>query len=329
MTQGDTFIRYDEGRGETEIPIERLGLCSIGRGFDNTIVLGDGLSSREHAIIRRNASGHCVLTDLGSRNGTRLNNRPVTSVVQLTDGDVVQVGNQKLYFCQDISVLDADVGATSEESAAATQFFLAETLITVLVVDIRGYTVLSQILGEKRISEMMAEVFRGAGEILEQKKAWSQKFIGDAIMAVWAHSNDRVTPADLLRVFDVIGELQDLFRPLHKRYDLLQPLEFGCGINTGFASIGNIGSAASSDFTAMGDSVNKAFRLESATKGSGFSLFMGEQVLKSLVPPLPDDGYPEIVDLDLKGYDEKVRAYALNFDDLSGLSATVAKGVAQ
>lgn len=325
MTLGDTYIQYDEGRGENTVPVERLGICSIGRGFDNTIVLGDSLASREHAIIRRNASGFCLLTDLGSRNGTRLNDRPVTSVMQLAAGDVIQIGKQRLVFCQDMSLLDEDVGVTSDNAPAATQFFLSETLISVLVVDIRGYTVLAQILGEKRISEMMAEVFRGAGEILESKKAWSQKYIGDAVMAVWAHSNDRITAADLLRIFDVIGELQDLFRPLQKRFDLLQPLEFGCGLNTGFASIGNIGSAASSDFTALGDSVNKAFRLESATKGSGFNMFIGESVLEYLTPALPADARPEILDLELKGYEEKIRAYALNFDDLSTLSANVAK----
>jgi adenylate cyclase len=323
-TVGDTFIRYDDGSGDKTVTVERLGVCRLGRGFENSIVLNDNLSSREHAMIRRNASGFCILTDLGSRNGTRLNGRPVATAVQLTDGDVLQIGEQRLYFCQDKSLLDLDTGATSDKSSAATQFLLSETLITVLVVDIRGFTMLSQILGEKRISEMMAEVFRGAGEILEQKKAWSQKYIGDAIMAVWAHSNDRITAADLLRVFDVIGEFQDLFRPMQKQFDLLKPLEFGCGINTGFASIGNIGSASSSDFTALGDSVNKAFRLESATKGSGFNILMGDRVLEYLSPALPESQLPQTLDLELKGYDEKARAYALTFEDLSSLSANIA-----
>jgi adenylate cyclase len=323
-TEGDTFIRFDNGGGDVSIPVERLGVCRIGRGYENSIVLNDNLSSREHAMIRRNASGFCILTDLGSRNGTRLNGRPVSSAVQLTDGDIVQIGDQRLYFCQDKSLLDLDTGPTSDKSSAATQFLLSDSLITVLVVDIRGFTMLSQILGETRISEMMAEVFRGAGAILDEKKAWSQKFIGDAIMAVWAHSNDRITAADLLRVFDVIGEFQDLFRPLQKQFDLLQPLEFGCGINTGFASIGNIGSASSSDFTALGDSVNKAFRLESATKGSGFNILMGDQVLEYLTPALPVDQHPKVLDLELKGYDEKARAFALTFEDLSSLSANIA-----
>jgi adenylate cyclase len=328
-TEGDTFIRYDNGGGDANIPVDRLGVCRIGRGYENSIVLNDNLSSREHAMIRRNASGFCILSDLGSRNGTRLNGRPVSTAVQLTDGDIVQIGDQRLYFCQDKSLLDLDTGPTSDKSSAATQFLLSENLITVLVVDIRGFTMLSQILGEMRISEMMAEVFRGAGEILDQKKAWSQKFIGDAIMAVWAHSNDRITAADLLRVFDVIGEFQDLFRPLQKQFDLLNPLEFGCGINTGFASIGNIGSASSSDFTALGDSVNKAFRLESATKGSGFNILMGDQVLEYLSPPLPPAQHPTVLELELKGYDEKARAFALTFEDLSSLSANIATNSTQ
>ena len=300
MDDVSAAIRVVVGEQEQVFPINRLGVCRIGRGGENTIILPDGLSSREHAMIRRNASGFCILTDLGSRNGTRLNGRPITAPTQLSDGDVVQIGQHKLTFNQD----EMPVEVASPVGAAATQFALSQSLITTLVIDIRGYTMLSQILGEERISALMAEVFQAAGEVLYRKRSWSQKFIGDAIMAVWAHVGDRLTGPELLNIFDVISEFEEIFRPLQRKFDLINPLKFGCGINTGHASIGNIGSASSADFTALGDAVNKAFRLETATKEHGVDILIGSSVIEFLAPPLAPDNCPEGQRYDLKGYDE-------------------------
>jgi adenylate cyclase len=323
-TGGDTFIRYDDGGGERTVPVDRLGVCRMGRGYENSIVLNDNLSSREHAMIRRNASGYCMLSDLSSRNGTRLNGRPVSSALPLNDGDVIQIGDQRLTFCQDASLLNLDTGRTSDKSDAATQFLLSDTLITVLVIDIRGFTMISQILGEVRAAELLAEVYRAASEILERQKAWSHKSYGASVMAVWAHNNERISAADLLRVFDVIGEYQDLFRPLQKQFDLLQPLEFGCGINTGFASISTIASAPASDINGLGDTVIKAFNLESATRASDIDILMSDQVLGHLNPALPVQQHPNLLDVDLPVLGEQKSAFGLTFGDLSSLSAAIA-----
>lgn len=320
MDDVTAVIRYTAGDEELMFPIPRLAVCRIGRGSENSIVLPDGLSSREHAMIRRNASGFCILTDLGSRNGTRLNGRPITTPTQLSNGDVVLIGQHKLNFAQD----EQPVELTASSAPAATQFVLSQSLITTLVIDIRGYTMLSQILGEERISALMAEVFQAAGEVLYRKRSWSQKFIGDAIMAVWAHAEEKVSGAELLNIFDVIAEFEEIFRPLQRKFDLINPLRFGCGINTGHASIGNIGSASSSDFTALGDAVNKAFRLESATKELGYDIMIGESVVDFMSPPLAPDQRPESMNVTLKGYDAPEVAYPLRFEDLGNFSSRIA-----
>jgi adenylate cyclase len=320
MAEVSTCLRYEIGGESKSFPLERLAVCRIGRGSENSIVVDDGLSSREHAMIRRDASGNCILTDLGSRNGTRVNNRPISSPVKLVNGDIVLVGKQEMTFIQP----DAQIELTSEPTAAATEFHLSDALITVMVADIRGFTVLSQILGEKRISELMAEVFRSAGKVLSDKRAWSQKFIGDALMGVWVHPREQLRAADLLTIFDVIGELHEIFRPLQRQYDLLRPLRFGCGINTGMASIGNIGSAAAQDFTAMGDAVNKTFRLESATKDMGCDILIGKSTLDHLQPPLLEQDRPELRMVELKGYEGEEAGYCLDFGDLSTLSGRIA-----
>jgi adenylate cyclase len=326
MNDVSAAIRCKVGEESVVFPIERLGVCRIGRGSENSIVLPDGLASREHAMIRRNASGFCILTDLGSRNGTRLNGRPITTPTQLKDGDVVQIGEHKMAFAQDEMPLEISPAAAG---AAATQFVLSQSLITTLVIDIRGYTILSQILGEERISALMADIFQAAGEVLYRKRSWSQKFIGDAIMAVWVHVDDRVSGAELLNIFDVISEFEEIFRPLQRKFDLLNPLRFGVGINTGHASIGNIGSASSADFTALGDSVNKAFRLETATKETGHDILMGESVVEFLFPPLPPEKRPDSMHVDLKGYEGPELAYPLKFAELGAFSDQLAKNEAR
>lgn len=320
MTDVLTCLRYELDGEVKTYPIERLAVCRIGRGSENSIVVDDGLSSREHAMIRRDASGNCILTDLGSRNGTRINNRPISTPVKLANGDVVLVGRQLFDFIQPEAQIELSTGA----AAAATEFQLSEMLITVLVADIRGFTVLSQILGEKRISELMAEVFRSAGQVLNTKHSWSQKFIGDALMGVWVHSGGNLRPAELLNIFDVIAELQEIFRPLQKQFDLLRPLQFGCGINTGFAAIGNIGSASSQDFTAMGDAVNKTFRFETATKEVGCDILIGQSVFDHMNPAPPPASLPERREIELKGYEAKEIAYGFDFGDLSNLSSKIA-----
>lgn len=321
MTDVSAAIKCDIAGTEVFFPIDRLAVCRIGRGGENSIVLPDGLASREHAMIRRNASGYCILTDLGSRNGTRLNGRPITSPSQLDNGDIVHIGEHKLMFSQD----EVPVDVNSAVGSAATQFVLSQSLITTLVLDMHSYTMLSQILGEERISALMADIFQAAGEVLHRKRSWSQKFIGDAIMAVWAHPQNHVTGAELLNIFDVISEFEEIFRPLQRKFDLLNPLRFGCGINTGHATIGNIGSASSADFTALGDAVNKAFRFESATRDTGHDIVIGGSVIRFLSPQLAESDLPESRQLTLKGYEERELAYLLNFPDLGAFSEKLAK----
>ncbi len=325
MNDVSAAIRCEVDGEQLMFPIERLGVCRIGRGSENSVVLPDGLASREHAMIRRNASGFCIVTDLGSRNGTRLNGRPITTPTQLENGDVIQIGQHKMAFSQD--EIPAEI--TAAVGAAATQFVLSHSLITTLVLDIRGYTLLSQILGEERISAMMADIFQAAGDVLYRKRCWSQKFIGDAIMAVWVHVDNKVQGAELLNIFDVISEFEEIFRPLQRKFDLINPLKFGVGINTGLASIGNIGSASSADFTALGESVNKAFRLETATKGIGCDILMGESVVEFLSPPLPLEGRPDIIEVTLKGYEGTERAYPFKFTDLGAFSDQLATNQAR
>ena len=308
----DTFVRFESDGQRFEVPIERLCVSGFGRAQSNTIVLTDTMASREHAIIRRNATGSCVLNDLGSTNGTRLNGRPVSAPTQLSSGDVIQIGRQSIDFVQANApekIVDPHAGRT--------QFLVEKQLVSVLVSDLRGYTRLSAKLGEQTTAELMGEIFREAGALLQAHNCWSTKFIGDAVMAVWIHPSNSIAVADIVNVFDVISGYQEIFLMAQRQFKLADPLRFGCGFNAGMASIGNIGSASSADFTAMGEAVNIAFRLETASKKHQCDVLIAKEVFEAL----SDSRFrPEkLIDVEIKGYDHSLAAVPLTFEEIGTL----------
>jgi adenylate cyclase len=320
MDSDEAYISCEINGERKRFDIGLADLCGIGRSDHNRIVLSDPLTSRDHAMIRRDNAGRCYLADTGSSNGTTLNGRPVTVPTLLSDGDTISIGHHRLKFHEP----SARAPKTVVEPVQSTQISFAQSLVTVLVMDVRNYTVIAREIGEERISALMAEIFRSAGQLLTQKRSWSQKYIGDAIMGVWVHEQQVIETAELADIIDIISQLRQLFPVLQARYQLTRPLSFGAAINTGYASIGNMGSAALADFTALGDTVNKAFRLETATKELGTDFILGRSVIEFLVPTLQPEQRPRMADAHLKGYDQPERLYMLGFDEVEQFKHVVA-----
>lgn len=311
MSSDEAWVSRGDGPA-MRVDIALGDLCGIGRSDHNRIQIIDPLISREHAIIRRDAKGLCFLSDAGSSNGTALNGLPVNAPTQLQHGDVIELGSHRLVYHQPQSV---QVAAADDHG---TQIAISLRLVTVLVMDVRGYTILSRELGEAKVSALMAEIFRAAGTLLNARKSWSQKYIGDAIMGVWIEDEPMVEAGKLAGILDIVLELRALFAELEREYRLPRPLQFGAAINTGSASIGNMGSAGLKDFTALGDAVNKAFRLESATRQLDCDLILGRSVLDLLVPRPPAERRPALVCAQLKGYDSPEELATFKFDQIEG-----------
>ncbi len=108
---------------------------------------------------------------------------------------------------------------------------------------------------------------------------------------------------------------------MEAEFALPRPLRFGGAINTGLASIGNMGSGSSADFTALGDTVNKAFRLETASKELAADLVIGEATLNALAPPLDPAARPRGAAVALKGYDAAQPVRLLRFDEIEAFRA--------
>ena len=86
---------------------------------------------------------------------------------------------------------------------------------------------------------------------------------------------------------------------------------------TGMASIGNIGSEGAADFTAMGEAVNIAFRLETATKEHGCDVLIAKEVFEALSDAYYIPG--EMIQVELKGYDHAFTAKGLTFDQIGSI----------
>src|SRR6266566_3905320 len=84
--------------GDRDVPLLGERSWKLGRGNQSAIVLEDDLVSRNHAMIQRMDSGEYYLIDMGSRNGSFVNERRVSTPIALRDGDRLKVGNAQIIF---------------------------------------------------------------------------------------------------------------------------------------------------------------------------------------------------------------------------------------
>lgn len=290
---------------------------TVGRGDDNNFVLPDRWISRNHAMLQRMETGEFYLIDLGSRNGSFVNGRRVSVPVTLQNGDKLTFGQTDLeFYAPNVEhVPESSITGDSQEFTATATLHVRR-LISVLVVDIRNFTVMTRQIDEKVLSEVIGTWFRCAGDIIREYGSWVDKYIGDAVMAVWIHGAQGVNHEEMVRIAHALNALHKMTSRLHERYPLPFPLRIGAGLNTGYAMVGNTGTGDRPDYTALGDTVNAAFRLESSTKQIGTDVALGETTYQYLTKSGIGLDLFEEQTVVLKGYDISTVTYAGTFDDL-------------
>lgn len=147
---------------------------------------------------------------------------------------------------------------------------------TVMFSDIRGFTTLTEELGPQATVSLLNEYFSLMVECIAEEGGMLDKFIGDAIMAIFGtpfpHDDDEDRA-----VRSAIAMLRELGRFNWKRQEEgKKPIDIGIGLNTDIVVSGNIGSPRRMDYTVIGDGVNLASRLESACKQYGTHLLISE-----------------------------------------------------
>lgn len=172
---------------------------------------------------------------------------------------------------------------------------------TVLFSDIRDFTTISERLGARATVAMLNEYFSAMVDAISAHDGILDKFIGDAVMALFGvpYAGQRDADNAVRAAIGMLERLDALNRIRAARGE--EALAIGIGLSTGEVVAGNVGSPKRMDYTVIGDTVNLSARLESATKLYGVSLIISDATRRAL-----GESYPirEIDRLRVKGKDE-------------------------
>ncbi|MGN7612587.1 adenylate/guanylate cyclase domain-containing protein [Magnetococcales bacterium HHB-1] len=181
-----------------------------------------------------------------------------------------------------------------------------EQLVTILFSDIRGFTELSEKTSAQDTVTMLNDYFRVMVDVLFEHQGTLDKFLGDALMALFGapiasgNDADRAVSAAVAMLTALHG------LNVKRRTRRLFPIKVGVGLNTGMVIAGNIGSDKRMDYTVIGDPVNLAARLESANKIYGTKLLISEKTKNELKEPRL---LREIDWVRVKGKQQPIRIY--------------------
>ena len=148
--------------------------------------------------------------------------------------------------------------------------------ISILFSDIRGFTSLSEKLSPEDLVQVLNEYLNPMTLIVLEEKGTLDKYIGDAVMALYNAPLDVADHADhacrsALKMMTKLAELNQSFSERG-----ILSIDIGIGVNTGDAVVGNMGAAMRFDYTAIGDSVNLASRLEGLNKMYGTHIIVSQ-----------------------------------------------------
>lgn len=190
-----------------------------------------------------------------------------------------------------------------------------EQIVTVMFVDIRSFTSRAAEGAPEKIVAVLNEFLRAMGHVVEeQHSGMINKFLGDGFMALFGAGSPSDIHADeaVQAAWKMLRRLRTLNDELSARGE--PTLAIGIGINTGPAIIGSIGWAERRDFTAIGNTVNLASRIEGLTKVVGETVILSEETRAALqFPTMLKQLPPQWV----RGVEEPLTVWALAVDAAS------------
>jgi class 3 adenylate cyclase len=210
------------------------------------------------------------------------------------------VPNQFLEILKRKTILDVFRGDSVEQN------------LTILFSDIRNFTNLSESKDAKEVFELLNEYMERLGPAIAKHHGFIDKYIGDAIMALFPGGPADAIFAALAMKSEVVNMRDTIFRDFH--------LDAGFGIHYGSVMLGTVGEANRLDTTVIGDNVNLASRLEGLTKNYGISIIVSDSITRTI----PEDSGLEFREIDsviVKGKTVPIVIYeVLNADSDSNRS---------
>jgi len=162
--------------------------------------------------------------------------------------------------------------------------------LTLLFTDIRGFTGISESYKDnpQGLTRLMNRFLNTLSAPILEEEGTIDKYMGDAIMAFWnapipLENHEIHACRAAIKMRDRLEELNSVrFEELKDNEEEWHEFRIGIGINTGESVVGNMGSDLRFDYTALGDTVNLASRLEGQSKPYGFPIIMGDKTAKAV-----------------------------------------------
>ncbi len=192
--------------------------------------------------------------------------------------------------------------------------------MTVLFIDLKGFTSISEVLAPDVLVEVVNDFFGRMTEAISRHKGVVDKYMGDAVMAYWGPPFCEPGEHALLAcraAADALKALDEFRASVHAMGDAAKDLDIDLriGISTGDMIVGTIGSKAARNFTVMGDPVNLGSRLEGANKAYGTHVLMSQRTHDLVSDSIEAR---EIDIIRVKGKHEPVRVFELRNDQSTG-----------
>jgi adenylate cyclase len=266
MTDNDLRPRLISLADGSEVVLPETAI--FGRKSDSTIPLLDNRVSRRHSMIRRQEDDEFWFYDLGSFNGSYINNERVTTTRQLEPGDVIRICDFEYRF--ELPHAGPRLGKEAQDMQVVSMI--------ILVSDIKGFTRLSEVLPPDELAQAIGSWYSYCDQVLTEHGAAIDKFIGDAVLAYWTDvtPNARqwaLSAARYLR--ESCSLIQEEMKWTFERYDV----EFSSGValHLGEVSWGQLGQGG---LTMLGDAVNTTFRIQALTRQLGSDILVSSDLLK-------------------------------------------------
>jgi PAS domain S-box-containing protein len=183
----------------------------------------------------------------------------------------------------------------------------AQQLVTILFADLSGFTTFSENHAPEKVFSVLNQYLSLAAQSILEQEGTLDKFMGDAVMAIWNSPDPQ--PDHALRAVRAAQKIVEKTRAIHAEFDdQAYHLFFRIGITTGRVMVGNVGTNELFNYTAIGDTVNLAFRLQSSARSGQILLekttydVVAEYVKASPLPPILAKGRSRVTEIyELKG----------------------------
>ena len=185
----------------------------------------------------------------------------------------------------------------------------ARHVISVLFVDVRGYTATAETMQPERLADFTQMILSALTTEVQKQDGTLDKYMGDALMAFWGAPLAQRDHAEraLKAGIGMLQAVSDINSTLPQRYPDLPPIEVRIGIASGEAVVGELGTPQRRSYTAIGDAVNLASRLQDHAKTTTHHMLLSEATAQ-LLPAFPLQALPAVT---IRGRSRVEPLYAL------------------